>query len=147
MTLNLRFRIICAEAIIGWPVGRNTNPTSCVPVEKRVNAQMLDSEARADPLTERSALVTGSPMAHGRHPAVPAFRGHRLERHSDLDLGGLRRLEPRHHRHLFLHYYQALHRTRLLELSKRSWPAIGGVPQNGVASIPSGQPGRPPYMI
>ena len=143
-TLNdptLRFRHI-VPSDLGCPVAANANPTSCAPFEKMVLAQMLDRNA-SEPLSSSSLvywIADGSTVGTG----FLHVEGIDYSASYDLDLGDYGAWNTGITGTYYLHYYQALvNGTPPVDALHANLPAIGGVAQNGVASIPSGQPAAP----
>ena len=136
---NLRFRHI-VPSDLGCPVAANANPTSCAPFEKMVNAQMLDRNA-TEPLTSAPLvywIADGSTVGTG----FLHVEGLDWSASYDLDLGDYGAWNTGITGTYYLHYYQAL-AGPAVDALHADLPAIGGVAQNGVASIPSGQPAAP----
>jgi iron complex outermembrane receptor protein len=138
---NLRFRHI-VPSDLGCPVAANANPTSCVPFEKMVNAQMLDRNA-TEPLSSASLVYwisDGSTVGTG----FLHVEGIDWNASYDLDLGDFGAWNTGVTGTYYLHYFQELvNGTPPVDALHNNLPAIGGVLQNGVASIPSGQPAAP----
>jgi iron complex outermembrane receptor protein len=136
---NLRFRHI-VPSDLGCPVAANANPTSCVPFEKMVNAQMTDRNA-TEPLTSAPLVYwisDGSTVGTG----FLHVEGIDFSASYDIDLGDFGAWNTGITGTYYLHYYQAL-TGPVIDALHADLPAIGGVAQNGVASIPSGQPASP----
>jgi len=136
---NLRFRHI-VPSDLGCPLAANANPTSCVPFEKMVNAQMLDRNA-TEPLTSSSLvywIADGSTVSTG----FLHVEGIDFNASYDLDLGDFGAWNTGITGTYYLHYLQAL-AGPAVDALHADLPPVGGVAQNGVASIPSGVPAAP----
>jgi iron complex outermembrane receptor protein len=136
-----RFRHI-VPSDLGCPVAANANPTSCAPFEKMVNAQMLDRNA-TEPLTSAPLvywIADGSTVGTG----FLHVEGIDYSASYDLDLGDFGAWNTGVTGTYYLHYYQTLvNGTPPVDALHANIPAIGGVAMNGVASVPSGEPGAP----
>jgi iron complex outermembrane receptor protein len=138
---TLRFRHI-VPSDLGCPVAANANPTTCAPFEKMVNAQMLDRNA-TEPLSSAPLVYwisDGSTVGTG----FLHVEGIDWNASYALDLGDFGAWNTGVTGTYYLHYYQALvNGTPPVDALHADLPAIAGVAQNGVASIPSGQPAAP----
>ncbi len=138
---NLRFRHI-VPSDLGCPVAANANPMSCAPFETMVLAQMNDRNAN-EPLAFQSLvywIADGSTVGTG----FLHVDGVDWNASYDFDLGDYGAWNTGITGTYYLHYWQALlNGTPPVDALHANLPAVGGVAQNGVASIPAGEPGAP----
>ena len=138
---NLRFRHI-VPSDLGCPVADNFNPTACAPFQTMVLAQMTDRNA-TEPLSSSSLVYwisDGSTVGTG----FLHVEGVDYNASYDFDLGDYGAWNTGITGTYYLHYFQnLLSGGPVVDALHNNLPAIGGVAQNGVASIPSGQPAAP----
>jgi iron complex outermembrane receptor protein len=134
-----RFRHI-VPSDLGCPVAANANPTTCAAFETMVNAQMTDRNA-TEPLSS-APLVYWISDGSTVNTGFLHVEGIDWNASYDTDLGDLGAWNTGITGTYYLHYYQAL-TGPAVDALHNNLPPIGGVAQNGVASIPSGQPAAP----
>jgi iron complex outermembrane receptor protein len=136
---NLRFRHI-VPSDLGCPATANAAPTTCAPFQAMVVAQMTDRNA-TEPLSS-SSLVYWISDGSTVNTGFLHVEGVDYSASYDFDAGDYGAWNTGITGTYYLHYYQALTGAPVDALHA-NLPAIGGIAQNGVASIPSGQPAAP----